>query len=97
MYSYKRIPDHDAIARELLAAETELEGPAAACGLEVAAYRRTSASGRVEDGLWVGDSSIDVFEPVRRRRRGGWEEVETVQEAAALVRRFLSERPDLRG
>ena len=97
MVSYKAIRGTDSIACALRDAAATLDTDAAKGGLESAAVRRTSRPGGVEDGLWVGDLSTDVFEPVRhRRRRGGpWVELQSVEEAAARLRRFLAERPDL--
>lgn len=49
------------------------------------------------EGFEVINNWTEVFEPVRKRRlfAAGWTEIQPVQDAAANVARFLSERPDL--
>ena len=97
MYSYVEIPDQDETARALREAGHLLDVEAVRGGLEAAAVRRKSRPGGEEDGLWVGDLSTDVFEPVRRRRqrRLQWEQVQSLDDAAARMREFLAQRPDL--
>jgi hypothetical protein len=93
---YSKIPGEDETARALHDAGRALDVDAATGGLEARALRRKTGFRGVEDGLWVGDLSTDVFEPVRRRRRRSqWEVVQSVEEATAQLRQFLVERPDL--
>lgn len=65
-------------------------------GLKVAAVQLTGA-GVVEDGLWAGDYWTDFFVAVRwrPRRSSTWEDIRSVDEAAADIATFLRERPDL--
>ncbi|MDH3294263.1 MAG: hypothetical protein OER95_08065 [Acidimicrobiia bacterium] len=60
--------------------------------------RRRLGAWRVEEGLWIGNLSTDVFEPVRWRRffSKEWIEIQSVPSAAAAIGEFLRERPDLK-
>jgi hypothetical protein len=63
-----------------------------------AARRRSWASRTLTEGLAIADHWTDAFEPVRRRGLfgGEWTTIQSVDEAAATVGRFLRERPDFR-
>jgi hypothetical protein len=52
----------------------------------------------VTEGLVIADHWTDAFEPVRRRGLfgGEWTAIQSVDEAATTVGRFLRERPDFR-
>ncbi len=66
--------------------------------LEVRANRQQTGLSGVSEGLAVGDKwDNDVFEPVRHRRIFGrhWREVQTLEQAAEGIEKFLRERPDL--
>jgi site-specific recombinase XerC len=66
--------------------------------LEVRASRRRSfLAWSVTEGIEVMDNWTDVFEPVRRRRlmSSKWQEIQPVEQAAANIRSFLRDRPDL--
>ena len=89
----------DATWDAMVAAADQLTREAGGLTSKVRAARRRSWVNRtVTEGLAIADNWTDAFEPVRRRNvlGGEWTSIQTVDEAAATVARFLRERPDFR-
>jgi len=89
----------DATWDAMVAAAEQLTREAGGLTSKVRAARRRSwGNMTVTEGLAIADNWTDAFEPVRRRSTfgGQWTAIQTVDEAAATVGRFLRERPDFR-
>jgi hypothetical protein len=84
----------------LVEAASALADAAANQGMRLRASRRWRVLElSYVEGLELTDRWTDIFEPVRRRRLWGtrWENVQSVDQAAALIAGFLRDRPDREG